>query len=99
MRKAGIPNSVIRKARSACDVFAETSDGRDSRPDTNVTAITVRQDAGEATGGGRSFQIISDQMVTLTGTDSLAYDLQDADSFPTGEFDNWAMKRAPKTTL
>ncbi len=65
----------------------------DSRPDENTTVITVRQGAGEAIGGGRSFQIISDQQVTLRGTDSLAYDLQDADSFPTSEFDAWAMKR------
>ncbi len=65
----------------------------DSRPDSNATVITVRQGAGDATGGGRSFQIISDQQVTLTGTDSLTYDLQDADSFPTSDFDNWAMKR------
>lgn len=65
----------------------------DSRHDSDSTVITVRQGAGEATGGGRSFQIISDQQVTLRGTDSLSYDLQDADSFPTSEFDNWAMKR------
>ena len=65
----------------------------DSHPDNNVTVITVRQGVGEATGGGRSFQVISDQQVTLTGTDSLNYDLQDADSFPTSDFDAWAMKR------
>jgi len=65
----------------------------DSHPDDNATVITVRQGAGEAVGGGRSFQIISDQQVTLRGTDSLDYDLQDADALPPSEFDNWAMKR------
>jgi len=65
----------------------------DSHPDENTTVITVRQGVGEATGGGLSFPIISDQQVTLRGTDSLSYDLQDADALPASEFDNWAMKR------
>ncbi len=65
----------------------------DVHPDGNITGITVRQGEGEAVGGGRSFQIISDQQVTLTGTDALNYDLQDADSIPTSDFDKWAMNR------
>jgi hypothetical protein len=65
----------------------------DAHPDGNITVITVRQGEAEAVGGGRSFQVISDQQVTLTGTDTLAYDLNDADAQPPADFDRWAMSR------
>ena len=65
----------------------------DSFPDSQQSVITVRQGEGEAIGGGRSWQVISDQQVTLTGTDSLAYDLSDADSQPLSDFDRWAKSR------
>ena len=65
----------------------------DTHPDRNVTVITVRQGEGEAVGGGRSWQIISDQQAIFTGTDNLEYDLRDADAQPTSEFDSWARKR------
>jgi hypothetical protein len=65
----------------------------DSFPDQNQSVITVRQGEGEVIGGGRSWQVISDQQVTLTGTDSLAYDLRDADLQPLNDFDRWANSR------
>ncbi len=65
----------------------------DTHPETNVTAVTVRMGEGEAIGGGRSWQVISDQQAIFTGTDALEYDLRDADSQPLTEFDSWAAKR------
>jgi hypothetical protein len=65
----------------------------DTYPDRSVTVITVRQGEGEAVGGGRSWQIISDQQASFTGTDTLDYDLRDADAQPMTEFDTWALRR------
>ena len=65
----------------------------DTHPDRNVTVVTVRQGEGEAVGGGRSWQIISDQQAIFTGADVLEYDLKDADAQPMSEFDTWARKR------
>jgi hypothetical protein len=65
----------------------------DARPDGAITVITVQRGEGEVIGGGRSFQVISDQQVTLTGTDTLDYDLKDADAQPASDFDQWAMSR------
>jgi hypothetical protein len=61
--------------------------------DNNVTVVTVREGQGEVTGGGRSWNIISDQQATFIGTDSLNYNLEDADSLPQSEFDNWSFSR------
>ncbi len=65
----------------------------DTHPDRNLTVVTVRQGEGEAIGGGRSWQIISDQQAVFTGTDALDYDLRDADSQAQTDFDKWAAKR------
>jgi len=65
----------------------------DAQPDGTATVITVRQGVGEAVGGGRLFRVITDQVVTLSGTETLDYSLRNADSIPTGEFDRWAMSR------
>jgi hypothetical protein len=65
----------------------------ETHPDSNVTIVTVREGEGEVTGGGRSWQVISDQQAVFTGTDSLDYDLKDADAQPTNDFDRWAMTR------
>jgi hypothetical protein len=65
----------------------------DTHPDRNVTVITVREGESEAVGGGRSWQILSDQQAIFTGTDELDYDLRDADAQPISEFDQWARKR------
>jgi len=56
-------------------------------PNSNRTAITVRQGEGEVVGGGRSWQVISDQQAIFTGTDVLDYDLKDADAQPLTDFD------------
>ncbi len=65
----------------------------DVNPDNSVTRVSVMQGEGEVTGGGRSYRLISDQSATFTGTDSLTYDLVDADAAPQGEFDRWAADR------
>ena len=65
----------------------------ETHPDNNVTIVTVREGAGEVTGGGRSWQVISDQQAVFTGTDTLDYDLKDADAQATTDFDRWAMTR------
>ncbi len=68
----------------------------DTHPDTNTTVVTVRQGEGDAVGGGRSWQVISDQQAFFIGTDVLSYDLKDADSQPLTDFDRWAAKRDEK---
>jgi len=65
----------------------------DVDPDKNATVVSVLQGEGEVTGGGRSYKLISDQRATFTGTDTLTYDLADADAVPPTEFDTWAADR------
>jgi hypothetical protein len=65
----------------------------DASPDAGQTVATVRQGEGEVLGGGRSWQVISDQQVILTGAESLGYDLRDADAQPLTDFDRWARIR------
>ena len=65
----------------------------DAHPSDSASVITVRQGEGEAIGGGRSWQVRSDQEVILAGTDSLDYDLKDADNQPLSDFDHWSMDR------
>jgi hypothetical protein len=65
----------------------------DVDPDQNRTVVTVRDGQGEVTGGGRSYRINPDQQAAFTGTDSLDYDLVDADATPASEFDHWAADR------
>jgi hypothetical protein len=65
----------------------------DANPDTNKTIITVWQGEGEVIGGGRSWQVISDQQAILTGVNPLDYDLRDPDDQPLGDFDKWAKSR------
>ncbi|HYK88685.1 MAG TPA: DUF6600 domain-containing protein [Acidobacteriota bacterium] len=65
----------------------------DAHPDNNATIATVYQGEAEAIGGGRSWQVISDQQAFFTGTDTLEYDLKDADAQPLGDFDRWARSR------
>ncbi len=65
----------------------------DTHPDNNSTITTVYQGEGEAVGGGRSWQVISDQQAIFTGTESLNYDLRDADAQPLSDFDRWARSR------
>ena len=65
----------------------------EANPDNNTSIITVRQGEGEVIGGGRSWQVISDQQAIFAGTDTLNYDLRDAGSQPLSEFDRWARSR------
>ena len=65
----------------------------DAHPSDGASVITVRQGEGEAIGGGRSWQIRSDQEVILAGTDSLDYDLKDADAQQATDFDRWSLDR------
>ncbi len=65
----------------------------DVDPDQNRTVVTVQNGQGEVTGGGRSYRINPDQQAAFTGTDSLDYDLDDADATPANEFDRWAADR------
>ena len=65
----------------------------DASADGNRTAVLVRQGQGAVTGGGRSFNVKSDQQAIFSGTDNLEYDLVDADAQPLSEFDTWASDR------
>jgi hypothetical protein len=62
-------------------------------PDNNISIVTVFQGEGEVIGGGRSWQVISDQQAIFTGMDTLDYDLRDAGSQPISDFDQWARSR------
>ncbi len=65
----------------------------DAHPETSTTVTTVYQGEGEAIGGGRSWQVISDQQAVFSGTDSINYDLRDADAQPVSDFDRWTRNR------
>jgi hypothetical protein len=65
----------------------------DVSADGNRTVVIVRQGYGVATGGGRSYNILSDQQAMFTGGDYLEYDLMDADRQPMSEFDSWVADR------
>ncbi|HET9402470.1 MAG TPA: DUF6600 domain-containing protein [Candidatus Acidoferrales bacterium] len=65
----------------------------DAHPSDATTVITVRQGEGEAIGGGRNWDVRSDQQVLLAGNDSLDYDLKDADAQQPTDFDRWSMDR------
>jgi hypothetical protein len=62
-------------------------------PDQSVTVVTVVNGEGQVTGGGRSWNITPDQQATFTGTDTLNYSLDDADSLPQTDFQNWSAQR------
>jgi hypothetical protein len=61
----------------------------DTNTDGNRTVVTVREGQGEATGGGRSYTLEADQQAVFTGTDTLDYDLLDADAQPMNDFEKW----------
>lgn len=62
----------------------------DTNTDGNRTVVTVRQGQGQVTGGGREYSLETDQQAIFTGTDTLNYDLLDADAQPMTDFDRWA---------
>lgn len=65
----------------------------DADPDKDVTVVTVVSGDGQVTGGGRSWDITPDQQATFTGTDTLDYSLEDADSLPQTSFQQWSAQR------
>jgi hypothetical protein len=60
-------------------------------PDNNSTAITVREGAAQATGGGESYDLEAGQQYVLTGTDQLTFDAQTAPGFD--DFEDWCQTR------
>jgi len=59
--------------------------------DGNNTVVSVRIGEGESTGGGQSFDLISGQRATLSGTDQLYADVEPMPGFD--EFDTWSEDR------
>jgi hypothetical protein len=57
----------------------------------DATVITVRGGDGEVTGGGQAFTVHAGQTASVTGTDELNAELDDA--FPNDDFDNWCLER------
>jgi hypothetical protein len=57
----------------------------------DATVITVRAGDGEVTGGGQAFAVHAGQSASVTGTDQLNAELDDA--FPNDDFDNWCLER------
>ncbi len=61
-------------------------------PNGGSTVITVRQGAGEVTGGGgSSWPLRSGQQYTFNGTDRISYDAYGAPRYD--DFDNWSNSR------
>jgi hypothetical protein len=65
----------------------------DVDPDKDITVVTAVNGEGQVTGGGRSWNITADQQATFTGTDTLDYSLEDADSLPQTAFQQWSVQR------
>jgi hypothetical protein len=59
--------------------------------DGNTTMVSVRIGEGESTGGGQSYDLISGQRATLSGTDTLYADIGSMPGFD--EFDSWSEDR------
>jgi len=57
----------------------------------DATYVTVRAGEGEVTGGGQAFAVRSGQTATMTGTDQLDSEVDDA--YPNDDFDNWCNDR------
>jgi hypothetical protein len=62
----------------------------ETNTDGNHSVVTVREGSGEVIGAGRSYNVIADQKATFDGTDTLEYDLADADAQPMDNFDQWS---------
>ena len=63
----------------------------DVNPDSQTTAITVRDGQGEVTGGGQAFPVYTRQRVDVRGYDQINYNLASAGG--TDEFDQWCSGR------
>ena len=63
----------------------------------DATIITVRDGEGEVTGGGQAFAVHAGQSASVTGTDQLDAELDDA--YPDDDFDNWCLERIAARTM
>jgi hypothetical protein len=63
--------------------------GVDENGDTTI--VTVRGGEGEVTGGGQAFAVHAGQTATISGTDQLDSEVDDA--YPNDDFDNWCNDR------
>jgi hypothetical protein len=59
--------------------------------DGNFTMVTVREGEGESTGNGQTFTVHEGQIATLSGTDRLNADIQQAGD--PDDFDRWSYRR------
>ncbi|HYA96611.1 MAG TPA: DUF6600 domain-containing protein [Methylomirabilota bacterium] len=57
----------------------------------DASYVTVRGGEGEVTGGGQAFAVRAGQTATITGTDQLDSEVDDA--YPNDDFDNWCSDR------
>jgi hypothetical protein len=60
-------------------------------PNGNTSFLTVREGQAQVTGGGQAFTVDQGSTVSLSGTDQLGYDVQDA-SQP-DQFEDWSVQR------
>ncbi|HUO33649.1 MAG TPA: DUF6600 domain-containing protein [Candidatus Acidoferrum sp.] len=78
------PNVAFSVRQSGEYVLQTSADG-------NSTSIIVREGAGQATGGGESYDLAAGQEYSFNGTDQLAYNAQPAPGFD--DFENWCQQR------
>jgi hypothetical protein len=60
-------------------------------PNANSTTITVREGAGEVTGGGESYDLVEGHRYSISGTEQLSFD--DSEAPPFDDFENWCQQR------
>jgi uncharacterized protein (TIGR03435 family) len=68
----------------------------DADPDAHVTVVTALAGAGQATGGGQSWNVTPGQQATFSGTDTIEYSVKDAKSIAETEFEKWSAQRDAK---
>jgi len=62
-----------------------------TNPDDNTTSVVVREGAGQATGGGDSYDLAAGQTYNFSGTDQLTFDNEAAPAFD--DFEDWCQSR------
>jgi hypothetical protein len=60
-------------------------------PNGNTSFVVVRQGSAEVTGGGQAFTLNPGSSASLSGTDQLSYDVENAP--PLDQFDTWCQQR------
>ena len=63
----------------------------ETNADGNSTSIVIREGAGEATGGGESYDLGAGQQYVFNGTDQLSYDAMPAPGYDA--FEDWCQQR------